>query len=204
MEEKKFSTTYRLLRALGFNYSEEEYGNVSLGRVIKQFFGNIKRKQLEKMMDCPLLAPVCPRKLRPWILRKIGCHVGKNVFIGDYVRIDLNHAGLIYIDDFAHITSGCRLLCHQRNLKDYHAGDNASKCGYTLGEIKIGKGVMLGMETMVMPGVTIGAGAIVGARSFVTKDVPPYCVAVGSPAKAVKKFTERETVVSPSQTNNQL
>ncbi len=190
--KQKLSLTYRLLRALGFNYSVEEYGQVSLWRVIKQFFGNIRRKRLEKMMDWPLLAPFCPRKLRPRLLRKIGCHVGKNVFIGDYVRVDLNHADLIYIDDYAHITAGCRLLCHQRDLKNYRVGDNAADCGYRLGEIHIGKGVMVGMETMIMPGVTIGDGAIVGAKSLVTKDIPPYAVVTGQPARVVKQIAERE------------
>lgn len=192
MGQKKLSTTYKLLRTLGFNYSEEEYGDVSLWRVIKQFFGNIYRKQLEKMMDWPILAPFCPRKLRPWLLRRMGCHVGKHVFIGDYVHVDLGHADLIHIDDYAHITAGCRLLCHQRNLSDYHIGDNAAKCGYRLGEIRIGKGVMVGMETMIMPGVTIGDGAVIGAHSTVLKNVPAYTVAMGSPAKVVKEFTQRE------------
>lgn len=190
--EPKLSVTYRLLRALGFNYSVEEYGQVSLWRVIKQFFGNIRRKRLEKMMDWPILAPFCPRKLRPRLLRKIGCHVGKNVFIGDYVRVDLNHADLIYIDDYAHITAGCRLLCHQRDLKNYRVGDNAADCGYRRGEIHIGKGVMIGMETMIMPGVTIGDGAIVGAMSLVTRDIPPYTVATGQPARVVKEIAKRE------------
>ena len=192
-EQKKLSATYKMLRALGFNYSEEEYGQVSLRRVIKQTFGNIYRKRLEKMMDWPILAPICPRKLRPWLLRRIGCHIGKNVFIGDYVRVDLNHANLIYIGDYAHVTAGCRLLCHQRNLKNYHVGDNAAKCGYRLGEIPIGKGVMIGMESMIMPGVNIGDGAVIGARSMVLKDVPAYTVAIGSPAKVVKEFALRES-----------
>ena len=191
MRQKKLSNTYKLMRTLGFNYSEEEYGDVSLWRVIKQFFGNIYRKRLEKMMDWPVLAPFCPRKLRPWLLRRIGCHIGKNVFIGDYVRVDLNHANLIYIDDYAHITAGCRLLCHQRNLEQYYVGDNAAKCGYRLGEIRIGKGVMIGMETMIMPGVSIGDGAIVGARSMVTKDIPAYTTALGNPAKIVKTISQR-------------
>lgn len=191
MEKKDWSTAYRMLRALGFNYSEEEYGNVSFGRIIAQFLGNIKRKQLEKMMDWAFLAPFAPRKLRPWLLRRIGCHVGKNVFVGDYVRVDLNHADQIYIADYAHITAGCRLLCHQRDLRNYRVGDNAASFGYRIGEIRIGRGVMLGMETMVMPGVTIGDGAIVGARSLVAKDVPAYCVAVGSPAKVVKEIAQR-------------
>ena len=192
MSEKKLSTTYRLLRKLGFNYSEEEYGQVSLGRVIKQFIGNIYRKRLEKMMDWPILEPFCPRKLRPWLLRRMGCHVGKNVFVGDYVRVDKNHADLIYIDDYAHLTAGCRLLCHQRDLSNYHVGDNAAECGYRLGEIHIGKGVMIGMETMIMPGVTIGDGAIVGAMSLVTKDIPPYTIATGHPARVVKAIAYRE------------
>lgn len=186
----ELSTTYRLLRKLGFNYSEEEYGQVSFWRVIKQFFGNIYRKRLEKMMDWPILEPFCPRRLRPWLLRRMGCHVGKNVFVGDYVRVDKNHADLIYIDDYAHLTAGCRLLCHQRDLSSYHVGDNAADCGYRLGEIHIGKGVMIGMESMIMPGVTIGDGAIVGAMSLVTKDIPPYTIATGHPARVVKAIAE--------------
>lgn len=191
MKNGKLSTTFKMLRALGFNYSEEEYGDVSLWRVVKQFFGNIYRKQLEKMMDWAILAPFCPRKLRPWLLRRIGCHVGRNVFIGDYIRVDLNHADLIYIDDYAHITSGCRLFYHQRNLKHYHVGDNATKAGYRYGEIHIGKGVMVGMETMIMQGVSIGDGAIIGAGSMVTKDIPEWCVVVGRPAKVIKQIPER-------------
>lgn len=186
------SISYRVLRFLGFNYSVEEYGQVSLWRVIKKFFGNIRKKRLEMMMDWPILQPIAPRKVRAYLLRKIGCHVGKNVFIGEYVRMDIWHAELIYIDDYAHVTSGCRLLCHQRDLTGYCVGDNAADLKYRTGEIHIGKGVMLGMETMVMPGVTIGDGAIVGARSVVTKDIPPYTIAVGNPARVIKQIPERK------------
>lgn len=139
MSEKKLSTTYRVLRKLGFNYSEEEYGQVSILQVIGRFFGNIRRKSLQSMMDWAILEPFMPRKMRPWLLRRIGCHVGKNVFIGDFVRVDLQHAHMIYIDDYAHVTSDCRLLCHQRDLSSYKVGDNAALCGYRTGEIHIGK-----------------------------------------------------------------
>lgn len=192
MEGKKLSTTYKMLRALGFNYSEEEYGDVSLWRVIWQFFHNIRQKHRQNMMDWAILEPFAPRKLRPRLMRKMGCHVGKDVFVGDHVRIDQGHANLIYIDDRAHITGGCRLLCHQRDLKGYKKGDDAAKLPYKLGEIHIGKGVMIGMETLIMPGVTIGDGAIVGAYSLVTKDIPPYTVATGRPAKVVKEIGERD------------
>lgn len=189
--EQKLSSTYKFLRALGFNYSETEYGQVSLWRVIKQFFGNIRRKRLSKMMDWAILEPFNPRKLRPIILRKLGCKVGKGVFVGDYVRIDLNHADMITIEDRAHITSGCRLLCHQRDLSDYHIGDDYSIVGYNIKPIVLKKGSLVGMDSFVMPGVTVGEGAIVGAGSLVTKDVPAWTIVAGRPAKVIREITER-------------
>ena len=192
MEKRKLSVTYRFLRALGFNYSEEEYGDVSLWRVIKQFFKNIRLKSLEKMLDWAILEPFEPRKLRPILIRKMGCHVGKNTFFGDYVRMDTSYADLIYIGDYTHVTSGCRLLCHQRDLTGYCVGDNAAELGYKTGEIHIGKGVMVGMETLIMPGVTIGDGAIIGAGSIVTRDIPAWTIATGRPARVVKQIPERK------------
>lgn len=192
MEKKKLSTTYKLLRALGFNYSEEEYGDVSLWRVIKQFFKNIRLKSLEKMLDRAILEPLAPRKLRPILIRKMGCHVGKNTFFGDYVRMDTSYADMIYIGDYTHVTSGCRLLCHQRDLTGYCVGDNAASLGYKTGEIHIGKGVMVGMETIIMPGVTIGDGAIIGAGSIVTRNIPAWTIATGRPARVVKQIPERK------------
>lgn len=51
---------------------------------------------------------------------------------------------------------------------------------------------MIGMESMIMPGVTIGDGAVIGACSMVVKDVPAYAVALGSPAKVVKSIPQRD------------
>lgn len=194
MSEKKLSMAYRVLQSIGLNYSEEEYGQISLWDVIKKACKTYRDGFLLKfVMDSWLLSPITPRKLRPAILRIIGCTVGKNVFIGDHVIVDSGHADLITIEDYAHITGGCRLLCHQRDLSDYHIGDNAAKCGYRLGKIRIGKGSMIGMTTMIMPGVTIGEGAIVGAGSLVTKDIPAWTIATGRPAKVVKEIPKRES-----------
>ncbi len=193
MEKKKLSLTFRMLRLLGLNYSEEEYGQVSLWNVIKRVVKTYRDGFLLKyMMNSWLLSPISPRKLRPWVLRKIGCKVGKDVFIGDSVKVDSGHADLIYIGDHAHITGGCRLLCHQRDLSNYYVGDDAAKLPYRLGEIHIGKGCMIGMESMIMPGVTIGDGAIVGAFSLVTKDIPAWTIATGRPAKVVKQIPQRD------------
>lgn len=191
--QNKLSLTYRLLRILGLNYSEEEYGSVTIWQVIKKVCKTYRDSFLLKyMMNSWLLSPILPRKLRPWVLRKIGCKVGKDVFIGDNVKVDSGHADLIYIEDHVHITGGCRLLCHQRNLKNYFVGDDSAKLPYKLGKIRIGKGCMIGMETLIMPGVTIGEGAIVGAFSLVTKDIPAWTIATGRPAKVVKQIPQRD------------
>lgn len=54
------------------------------------------------------------------------------------------------------------------------------------GNTVLGDGCWLGMRAMIMPGVTIGEGAVVAAGAVVTKDVPPYAVVGGNPAKMIK------------------
>lgn len=189
---KKLSLTYRFLRAIGLNYSEDEYGQVTLWQVVGKFFTNPYHALLLSMMDWVIFDPIAPRMMRPWLLRRLGATVGKGVFIGDHCRFDQNHADHIILEDNVHIASGTRILCHLRNLSDYHIGDDYAKLPYKLGVVKFGKGSCVGMESMVMPGVTIGEGSIIGTASLVSKDIPAWCIAVGSPAKAVKFFTERE------------
>ena len=58
------------------------------------------------------------------------------------------------------------------------------------GPVKIGKYVHLGEGVCVMPGVTIGDYSVVGAGAVVTHDIPPFSVAVGSPAKVIKQITQ--------------
>ena len=59
---------------------------------------------------------------------------------------------------------------------------------YSKGPVVIGKNVWLGNNVCVMPGVTIGDGAIIGANSVVTHDVPAYAVAAGIPARVIKQL----------------
>lgn len=193
MDEHKYSLMYRLLRKLGFHYSEDEYGQVTLGRVIKRVYKTYRDSFLLKyVMNSWLLSPFLPRKIRPWVLRKIGCHVGNGCFIGDSVKIDAGHSDMIFLEDSVSIAGGTRLLCHQRDFTDYYVGSDYLKLGYTIKPIILKKGCLIGMESFVMPGVTIGEGAIVGAGSLVTKDVPAWTIATGRPAKVVKDIPQKE------------
>lgn len=196
---KHFSTTYRFLRIIGLNYSEEEYGNISVIQLIKRVIKTYRDGFLLKFcMDSWLLSPLLPRKLRPAILRIIGCKVGKDVFIGDHVRIDSGHADMIFLEDHVHVAGGCRLLCHQRNLSNYCVGDDYAKLGYKIAPIHLKKGCLVGMESFVMPGVTVGEGAIVGAGSLIAHDIPDWTIAVGRPAKVVKKIPDRVEIEDTS------
>ena len=57
----------------------------------------------------------------------------------------------------------------------------------TKGDIVVGNDVWIGYEAVILAGVTIGDGAVVGARAVVTKDVPPYAIVGGVPAKPIRK-----------------
>jgi virginiamycin A acetyltransferase len=62
------------------------------------------------------------------------------------------------------------------------------------GDMIIGNDVWLGREAVILPGVRIGDGAIVGTRAVVSRDVPPYSVVVGNPARVVRRRFDDETI----------
>ena len=187
------SLTYRFLKKIGLNFSEEEYGNVTFWMLIKKLFIRVRNSFLLKYcMYSVILSPINYRLIRPKLWRMMGCKIGKDVFIGYEVLIDASNAHLIEVGDRAHITNRCLLLCHQRDLKNYYRGDDSAKLPYKKGKIIIGKGVMIGMDTIIMPGVTIGDGSIIGAGSMVTKDIPSWKIATGRPARVVKSIKEKE------------
>lgn len=189
MKQKKLSFTFRMLRGLGFNYSEEEYGQVSLWGVIKRVHKTYRDSFLMKYIwNSWILSPFLPRRVRPWVMKKVGCHVGKGCFIGDSVKIDTGHSDMITLEDSVSIAGGTRLLCHQRDFSHYYVGSDYMKLGYTVKPIVLKKGCLIGMESFVLPGVTVGEGAIVGAGSLVTKDIPAWTVATGRPARVVREI----------------
>ena len=94
--------------------------------------------------------------------------IGDNVLTGRYVYISDNSHGR---------TDGSDLETPPQNR------ELISK-----GPVKIGNNVWIGERACILAGVTICDGAIIGAGAVVTKDVPPFCVAAGVPAKVIKKM----------------
>lgn len=62
------------------------------------------------------------------------------------------------------------------------------------GDLVVGNDVWIGRESVIMPGVKIGDGSIIGAYAVVTRDVPPYCVVGGNPARFIKKRFHDELI----------
>lgn len=125
---------------------------------------------------------------RPKYWKKCGVHTSGNFKVGYGVYFDAGNASHIYVEDGVWIASQCLFLCHRRILNDYKESDDYNQLPYKIEDIYLKQGCCIGMRSIIMPGVTVGEGAIVGVGSLVTKDIPPYCLAVGSPAKVVKEF----------------
>lgn len=110
----------------------------------------------------------------------------ENVEIGNQVSIapfvHMWGLGGIKIGDRVMIASHCALtsLSH-----DY--GQEFMNTTQTQGEINIEDDVWIGAHSVVLPGVTIGRGAVIGAGSIVTHDIAPYTIAFGMPARRYKK-----------------
>ncbi len=129
-----------------------------------------------------------PSKLRVILHKMRGVNIGKNVFIGLDVYIDDGAPNLVTIEDNVLIAAGCMILAHERNLENYGVGKWVGDCPHKFLPTKISVGAHIGARTVILPGVTIGKGAIIGAQSLVNKSIGDYCLAVGVPAKVIKNY----------------
>ena len=116
---------------------------------------------------------------------------GENVQINDYVHISA----------MGHVSIGDNVLMASHiyiadNSHGYYKGDENDtnpvippiKRPYHISPVSIGKNSWIGEGVFIMPGVTIGEGCIIGAHSVVNRDIPAFCIAVGSPAIPIKKY----------------
>ena len=156
--------------------------------------GKIKKKQRFRWMvkQMNMVDPAQDKRPKYW--KKCGVDTSGNFRVGYGVYFDAGNAEHIHIANGVWIASQCLFLCHRRILDNYSVGDDYNQLPYKIEDIYLGKGCCIGMRCIVMPGVTIGEGAIVGAGSLVTKDIPPYSVAIGNPAKIVKSFCKSSDI----------
>ena len=118
-------------------------------------------------------------------------HIGRDVQLNDSVHIGAIEQ--VVIGDQTLIAS--RVFICDHNHGNYRLKDASSVPGIAPADrplssspVRIGRNVWLGEQVCILPGVTVGDGAVVGANSVVTRDVPPYSIAAGNPARVIRMF----------------
>jgi len=114
-------------------------------------------------------------EIYPWFLRKrYKMQIGKNVRISYKASLDksINPTG-IFLGDNTWVLANAMILAHDhcRSLKI---------------DTRIGNNCIIGINSIILPGVMIGDHVIIGAGSVVTKNIPSHSIAVGNPAKVIK------------------
>lgn len=150
---------------------------------------SVSREQIEIGKSCDIQAIITAKegatvKIGDYTTIRGNSVIGaaKSIKIGDYVIISNN---VTIYDNNNHPTSPEKRLemCKSgfySELWDWKYADKAP--------VKIGNNVWIGEKSTILKGVTIGEGAIVASHAVVTKDVPPYSIVAGNPAKVVKSL----------------
>lgn len=153
----------------------------------KRSFREVIRGTINRILHIIAYATF-PSQITVFLHRLRGVKVGKGSKISRSVQIDDSYPHLVNIEKKVWITAGVMILCHQRDLAYHNVGNPVMNCPLKIAEVTIHDGAHIGIGAIIMPGVTIGEGAVIGAGAVVTKDIPPYTVAVGVPARVVKTF----------------
>ena len=147
----------------------------------------------------------------------VGNYTIYNDFVADPLLFEKNnvlyhypiHRERLIIGKFCSIACGTKFLfnCANHTLKSLSTytfplfyeeweleKSNITTAWDNKGDIVIGNDVWIGYEAVIMAGVHIGDGAIIAARAVVTKDVPPYTIVGGTPAKEIRKRFDAEVI----------
>ncbi len=173
-------------------YTKEWYDGMIKGRELIYDYNMTRPSELKKRYEILKEFMGCCHE-DTLIEPPFHCDEGYNFSVGKHFYANY---GLTVLD-YAPVTIGDYVLLgpnvtltsatHNQDWRIRYADDISDIEG---APIVIEDHVWIGANVVVMPGVTIGKHSIIGAGSVVTKDIPPDCVAVGVPARVIKKLTE--------------
>ena len=184
--------------------NNKNYQNLDSFSLSQKFIGKHKLILLFwSFVQCTLFA-LSPQFMYGWrrfLLRIFGARLGKNVVIRPSVKIiypwKLNIGDYSWIGDdvtlyaIGKINIGSNTVISQKSYLCAGGHDYKSPTFDTFAkDINIGNKVWITTDVFIAPGITVGDGAIVGARSSVFEDLPENMVCIGNPAKAVKSRFE--------------
>ena len=143
--------------------------------------------------------------LRSWILHSLsysspssnfsiqmqkarGVKIGKNCHFNPYVLIDLIYPQMVEIGNNVTLGSNSMIFAHSNPSANLFLkqGEFPRK----ISKVKIKSGAVINPGAIIIAGVTVGENSIISPRSVVTQDIPDYCIAIGNPARVVKKIKQ--------------
>jgi acetyltransferase-like isoleucine patch superfamily enzyme len=139
------------------------------------------------------------------LLQKYRANIGEHTYGAPRI-IDFDEGATVRIGKYCSIAEGVVIMIGGNHRLDWittypfsalserwHKAKDIIGHPQSKGDVIIGNDVWIGLDAMILSGVTIGDGAVVAARSVVVKDVPPYSVVGGNPAKLLKmRFSEED------------
>lgn len=138
-------------------------------------------------------------KLKSYLLKKSGLNIGRNINIRPNSTLIKNfsigdNSGVgdnCYMQGFGNISIGNNVMMGPE-VKIYTTNHETKRDKLMINQGNVTKNVMIkndvwiGTRAIILPGVTVGEGAVIGAGAIVTKDVPDYAIVGGNPAKILK------------------
>lgn len=114
-------------------------------------------------------------------------HAKAHTKIGNYVHLasfsSITGGGECELNDFIALSSGARILTGTDDFKNFGFGNSTVPEGYRnvhRGKVTVGRFVLIGANSVILPDVTIGEGTTVGAGSVITKDLEPWSIYIGN------------------------
>ena len=117
-------------------------------------------------------------------LRSLGARIGTGIYLGPEVYFEKDFAELLTIEDDVVLSQGATVLLHDSSL------NNLVGAPIRFGAVTLRRRCYIGANSLVMGGVTVGAGALVGAAALVNVDVPDGAVVYGVPARVTGTVAE--------------
>jgi acetyltransferase-like isoleucine patch superfamily enzyme len=129
--------------------------------------------------------------------------IGNRVFLGHDVEISCNRE--VVIEDDVMIAGCCRISDNDGHSVEMERRIHGLPPARSeIRPVKICRGAWIGFRSFILKGVTVGEGAVVGANSVVTRDVPPHTVVAGSPARVVTKIEQHAMRIELSVTERKV
>lgn len=120
---------------------------------------------------------------KPSIIIGDNCDIGEGAFISAINKIVL-HNGVLLGRNVTIVDNS-----HGNNVQSLNEIAPNKRPLFSKGPVVIEENVWIGEKVTILPNVTIGRGSVIGANSIVTKNIPPYCIAAGNPARVLKTIT---------------